>query len=372
MNFLYVSRALDSCSLRYNNLMPAQQSWFRQHWKLIVNVITFIALFVLIYAIRHQLGSTLSNLMHVHAWALLLIIPIEALNYHAQARLYQRLFSIVGNKLSYKFLYRASLELNFVNHVFPSGGVTGISYFTLRMRNGKDITSGKATLVHIMKIALYVLSFELLLVLGLICLAAMGRVNGVVILVASSLSTLLLVGTAFFAYIVGSRNRIESFFTSLTKLLNRLIKIVRPKSPETINISRARIMFDDFHNNYAEIKRNYSKLRAPFWYAFLADLTEVGAIYVVYIAFGHFVNVGAVILAYGIANFAGLIAITPGGVGVYEALMTAVLASTGISAGLSLPVTVILNTLLQIPPGYYFYQKAVQKGQGPPEASNAT
>jgi uncharacterized protein (TIRG00374 family) len=353
--------------------MATQQSWFSKHWKLILNIITFIALFVLIYAIRHQLGSTLSNLLHVHAWALLLIIPVEALNYHAQAKLYQKLFLIVGNKLSYKFLYRASLELNFVNHVFPSGGVAGISYFTLRMRNGKEITSGKATLVHIMKVALYVLSFELLLVIGLICLAVLGRVNGVVILVTSSLSTLLLVGTVFFAYIVGSRSRIESFFTNVTKLLNRIIRIVRPKSPETINIGRARAMFDDFHDNYAEIKRNYSKLKAPFWYAFLADLTEVGAIYVVYIAFGKLVNVGAVILAYGIANFAGLIAITPGGVGVYEALMTAVLASTGIPAALSLPVTLmyrILNTLLQIPPGYYFYQKAVSNGEGPPGGSS--
>lgn len=354
--------------------MSEQHSWFIRRWKLIVNIITMVALVVLVFAIRHQLGSTIDNLKHVHAWALLLIIPIEALNYHAQARLYQRLFAIVGNKLPYKFLYRTSLELNFVNHVFPSGGVTGISYFTLRLRKGSEITSGKASLVHLMKIALYVLSFELLLVFGLVCLAVMGRVNNLVILVASSLSTLLLVGTAAFAYIVGSRSRIESFFTGVTKLLNRLIKIVRPKFPETINIKRARKMFDDFHNSYSEIQRHYSDLKMPFLYAFIADLTEVGAIYVVYIAFGKLVNIGAVILAYGIANFAGLIAVTPGGVGVYEALMTGVMASTGVAAAISLPVTImyrILNTLLQIPPGYYFYQKALAKGAKPPEGNTS-
>jgi uncharacterized protein (TIRG00374 family) len=148
---------------------------------------------------------------------------------------------------------------------------------------------------------------------------------------------------------------------------------VRPKSPETINIGRARKMFDDFHDSYREIQRNYSALKMPFLYAFIADLTEVGAIYVVYIAFGRLVNVGAVILAYGIANFAGLIAITPGGVGIYEALMTGVLVSTGVPAAVSLPVTImyrILNTLLQIPPGYYFYQKAVSKGEHPPGATS--
>ena len=93
--------------------------------------------------------------------------------------------------------------------------------------------------------------------------------------------------------------------------------------------------------------------------------------YVVYIAFGHLVNVGAVILAYAIANFAGLVSVLPGGIGVYEALMTAVLASTGVKPGISLPVTVmyrVVNTLIQIPPGYYLYQKTLRRHELPPGA----
>jgi uncharacterized protein (TIRG00374 family) len=333
-----------------------------------LNVVTIVALVGLVYALRHQLGDTLSNLGKVNAWALLLIIPVEALNYHAQAKLYQGLFGMVGNKLSYKFLYRSALELNFVNHVFPSGGVTGISYFSLRMRDGDKLTGGKATLVHIVKIGLTFISFELLIVIGLISLSVMGRVSNITILVAATLSTLLLVGTAAFAYIVGSRKRINSFFTVVTKGLNRVIQVVRPKNPETINIDRARGLFDDFHDNYQEIIKSYKQLKAPFFYAFLANLTEVLAIYVVYIAFGHLVNIGAVIIAYAVANFAGLVSVLPGGVGVYEALMTAVMASAGVSAAVSLPVTVmyrVVNTLIQIPPGYYLYQKALHR-RGPP------
>jgi hypothetical protein len=284
------------------------------------------------------------------------------------------LFEIVGNKLSYKFLFGASLELNFVNHVFPSGGVTGLSYFTLRVRKGKELSTGKVTLVHIMKICLYIIAFELLLVFGIFSLAIMGRVNNLVILVASSLSTLLVVGTLGFIYIVGSRSRINSFFTGFTLFINRLIHVVRPDYPETINISRARYLFDDFHENYNEIKNSLPRLKAPFWYSLLADSTEIAALYVVYIAFGKWVNIGAVILAYGIANFAGLISVLPGGIGIYEALMTAVLASTGIPPGVSLPVTVmyrVLNTLIQLPPGYYLYQRAIRGGneQTPSEFS---
>src|SRR5665213_1567528 len=144
----------------------SQKSFLRRNWKLILNLVTLGALVLLIYAIRDQLAATIDNLGHVNAWALLLIVPIELLNYHSQARLYQRLFAIVGNKLSYKFLYKMSLELNFVNHVFPSGGVTGLSYFGLRLRERKDISGGKATLIQVMKIALTFLSFEVVIIFG--------------------------------------------------------------------------------------------------------------------------------------------------------------------------------------------------------------
>ena len=346
-------------------LHMAEKSFWARRWKLIVNMVTLAALAVLIYAVRKDIVSSFENLGHVNAWALLLLIPVEFLNYHAQARLYQRLFAIVGNQLTYKFLFIASLELNFVNHVFPSGGVTGLSYFTLRLRQGKTLSGGKATFIHVMKLGLYILAFEVVLVFGIFALALMGRVNNIVILTAGSLSTLLVVGTAGFMYIIGSKQRIDSFFTAATRALNRLIRVVRPGYPETINIANAKRTFNDFHDSYQMIRRNYPQLKVPFLYALLADITEIAAVYVVYIAFGEWVNVGAVILAYGIANFAGLISVLPGGVGIYEGLMTAVLAATGIPPGISLPVTVmyrILNTLIQVPPGYYLYHLAISRG----------
>ncbi len=94
------------------------------------------------------------------------------------------------------------------------------------------------------------------------------------------------------------------------------------------------------------------------------------ALYIVYVAFGEYVNVGAVILAYAVANFAGLVSVLPGGVGIYEALMTAVLVAGGIPAAVSLPVTVmyrVVNTLIQVPPGYYFYHRAIHRVGDPHE-----
>src|SRR5882757_5820666 len=132
--------------------MRARLSAFLRHrWKLVVNVLTILALVALVIASRHQLSQTFDNLFRVHAWALLLIIPVEYLNYDAQARLYQGLFAVAGNKLEYWPMFKSSLELNFVNNVFPSGGVTGISYFGMRLRD-KEITGAKATVVQLLKL----------------------------------------------------------------------------------------------------------------------------------------------------------------------------------------------------------------------------
>lgn len=342
----------------------SEKSFIRRRWKLILNIVTLVALAILIYAIRDQLGDTLSNLKKINVWILLLVVPLEFLNYHSQTKLYQQLFGIVGNKLNYKFLFKAALELNFVNHVFPSGGVTGMSYFSLRLRDGKSITASKATLVQVMKLMLTFLSFELVIVFGLVSLAVMGKASNFTIMIAAIISTLLVVGTVTFAYIVGSQQRVDNFFTGLTKFLNKAIQLVRRKHPETINVSRARGVFNDFHDNYKEISRNRHKLKGPFFWALMCNITEIAVLYTVYIAFGEFVNIGAVILAYAVANFAGLISVMPGGVGVYEALMTAVLASAGVPAAVSLPVTVmyrVVNTIIQVPPGYYFYHQALHK-----------
>jgi uncharacterized protein (TIRG00374 family) len=86
------------------------------------------------------------------------------------------------------------------------------------------------------------------------------------------------------------------------------------------------------------------------------------------------VNVGAIILAYAVANFAGLVSVLPGGVGVYEALMTAVLATAGVPASVSLPATVmyrVVNTVLQVPPGYYLYHRSISEGKMKPVTENA-
>lgn len=337
-------------------------------WRIILTVVTFTALAATAYALREQIFETVRNLQDANLFLVLLIIPLAGLNHFAQGKMYQDVFRILGKRFRTKSMMRLSLEMNFVNNVFPSAGVSGFSYLSIRMKP-ENISAGTTTLVQIMRFALLFVSFQIYLGFGLLLLAAAGDVNNFVMLVAGSLATFLLVGTVLVVYIISSASRLNNFFTGLTKVLNRLIKIFRPRHPETISIKRVEVIFTELHENYKLLRRHVSELRHPLKFAMLANLTEILSIFLVFMAFGEFINPGAITIAYAVANFAGIMSVLPGGIGVYEGLMTGVFAAAGVSAAISLPVVLafrVVSMATQIPTGYYFYQKNLQDDQTTP------
>lgn len=336
-------------------------------WKKVLTGLTLAFLVLIVYFSRSEIGETVGNLGRVNVLILLLILFWQLVKNHAFAMLYKGCFEILNADVSYRSMSKAALELNFVNNVFPSGGVSGFSYFALRMKQD-GVSTGKSTLVHVLRWVTVFASFQFLLFLGVFILAAAGKASNLTILFASTLTTLLLVITILAVYIIGSRRRINSFFTWITQVLNRLIHFVRPKHPETINIASAQSVFFDLHDNYLVIRKNYKKLKAPLFYAQMANVAELATIYCIYLAFDSYVNIGAIIIAYVVANFAGLISVLPGGVGVYEGLMTAVLATAGVAPSVSIPATImyrVLTSAIQLPPGYYYYHKAINRSDKP-------
>lgn len=334
----------------------------RRRWKIILTVITLGALIVTAYALRAQILETIKNLKDANLGLVLTVVPLALLNHFAQGNLYRHVFKILGNRFRTKSMMRLSLEMNFVNNIFPSAGMSGFSYLTIRLRP-EGISAGKATLVQIMRFALLFVSFQALLGIGLVLLALGDGVSNFVMLAAGSLATLLLVGTAVVVYIVSSASRLNAFFTGLTRVLNRLIKVVRPRHPETISIQSVEKVFTELHDNYKLLRRHLKELRRPINYAMLANFAEISSIYFVFLAFGQAINPGAIIIAYAVANFAGIISVLPGGIGVFEALMAGVFVAAGVPAGISLPVIIsyrVISISTQIPIGYYFYQKNLQ------------
>jgi uncharacterized membrane protein YbhN (UPF0104 family) len=107
----------------------------KYNWRYLITVLTLIAMVILIVALHKEILTTLKNLKKVNILVLSLLIPIEFFNYHAQAKLYERTFATLKQKFKYWFLFRFSLELNFISTIFPSGGISGFSYINLRLKS---------------------------------------------------------------------------------------------------------------------------------------------------------------------------------------------------------------------------------------------
>lgn len=332
-------------------------------FKLILNIFTFVALAVLIYFSRHQIADAFRELADLNYFWLLMIIPLQIANYSSVAKYYQTYLRNLGEHLPFKELFKVALEMNFVNNVFPSGGVSGFGYFGLRMKN-LGVPTSKATLTQVMRHTLTFMGFIFYMVLALLLLTFVGNASRFIVLASSSIITFILIGTALTVYIISSAQRVKRFTAFLPRVANYISrKVFRGKLPR-INIEKIENLFEQLHTDYSLVHRDWGLLKKPFFYTLMMNFTELLTIAVVYFAFGSTVNFGALIVAYAVANIAGLVAILPGGVGIYEGLMTAVLASAGIPKALALSTTLVyrvLNMSIFLPIGYVLYQMALRK-----------
>jgi uncharacterized protein (TIRG00374 family) len=95
-------------------------------------------------------------------------------------------------------------------------------------------------------------------------------------------------------------------------------------------------------------------------WAFVANLTEVLTIYVVFLAFGAVINPGAVIAAYTLANIFSLMSVFTSGAGVYEAAMITALVALSVPFALAVSVVLvyrIANMAIFLPIGFHYYRE---------------
>lgn len=334
-------------------------------FKFWLNVFTILALAFLIYISRAQIVDALKKLGGLNLGALLMIIPIQLVSYYAVAKLYKIFFDAHGERIKFSALYKITLELNFINHVFPSGGVSGFSYLSLRLKR-HGISTAESTLAQLLRFGLTFISFLLLLLLGLFMLAFNQKTSQLIILISSSIIFATIFGAMIAVFIISKSSRIKAFVSWLPRFLNFLFKFLRiGRKRDVINLDKVEATLEDLHQNYIDLRRDKKLIKRLLGWTLVTNIAEILTIYVVYIAFSTLINPGAVIIAYAVANFAGLIAILPGGVGVYEGLMTATLASAGIEKALALSATVVyrvLSMLFFLPIGYYYYHRAIRRG----------
>lgn len=331
-----------------------------------LTIITLILLTILVFAAWPQIVKAWDLIGKINLWILALLIPVQLFSYYATGGM---IFSYLRSKgdlrdVSHWQMTRIALELNFVNHVLPSGGAAGFSYLGWLLTRF-HVKVGRSTMAQIVRFALTFISFVVILVFAVAILVLDHRIDRVILLLCIGLAFVALGATVLGVWIIGNRTRLEKFSNWLTRTVNKVVaKVTRGRKKAALKRTMLPNFFIELHDDYLAIRRDRRILIKPFIWAVLANLADVALIWVAFWSLGVMINPALLFVAFGLASLAGGISVTPGGAGVYETIMIAFLASSQVSAEVAIAgtllarVTLVLGTILF---GYLFYQLTVLK-----------
>lgn len=343
----------------------------------ILSVVTFVLLAVVLYEARHSLERAWALMGQVNPWILVLVVPAVIISYFATGGM---IFSYLKQKklidhLGVFKMMRISLELNFVNHVLPSGGASGVAYFNWRLSK-LGVNGARSTMAQAVRYVAGFIAATLMLIIGLLAVTIDGTVNRWIILMSAALIISMIVGTFILYYVVNNKRRIGNIASWVTRTGNAIVrKLTFGKVSAALNYNRVDKFFTELHDDYIELAHDKRLLVQPVLWGLLYVIMDVLMFWITFWSFGVHVNPATILIAYHIASAAGFLVATPGGVGAYEAIMVAVIIMSGVDqadtiAGVILARTIIL--LVTILGGYIFYQQSILKYGKPQQlAANA-
>lgn len=331
-----------------------------------ISLTTLVLIVVILFFSRRELQSAWHLLGQIHWWILLVLVPVVMIGYLAAGEM---TFSYLRQKGMTKDIniwtqMRISLELNFVNHILPSGGVSGVSYMNWRL--GKfGVPTGKATMAQAVRYVSGFASMVTLLMVAVFWVTVDGTVNRWIILMSSTLVFLMILVVVSGIFIFSSIARMHRVVGRITRFCNQIVlRVTFGRVRHAIVAARLVPFLDDMHSDYVAIMKDKRLLIRPYLWGLFFTATEIAIFWIVFWGLNTVVNPAPILIAYGLASLAGFIVVTPGGAGAYEAIMVLVLAIAGMPKGEAIAgilLTRVIILLVTIVVGWALYQQVVIK-----------
>jgi putative heme transporter len=339
-------------------------------FRMVLSLVTIVLLVAVVYFARHEIIDAWHLLGTVNLWVLALMIPLQVFSYYATGSMIFSYLRQKGNlkKTTHWQMTRMALELNFVNHVLPSGGAAGFSYLSWVLTD-HGVRPGRATMAQIVRFVLTFIAFVVMLLISVLVVAIDAGISRLVLLVSLSMVAGAIGGSALLIYIIGSERRLKKFAAWLTLTTNGVVrKVTGGKKRIVLYQPKIEQFFEELHQDYLELRREKKILLRPFIWATLANAADVALLFVAFAALGIVVSPAMLLIAFGVASIVSAFSITPGGAGVYEALMITFLASAGVKPDVAIAGTLLARTILMVGTiafGYVFYQLTLLKNGKP-------
>jgi uncharacterized protein (TIRG00374 family) len=321
-------------------------------------IVIFALLLVIEYLVVPELtgaSKDLSLLGRVNAAWLAAGVLLEGLSLFCYGLLTQAVLPPGAHNPGLSRLFRIDLSAAAVAHVIPAGtlGSAGIGYrlFTAEGIKGRDAAVMMATKGLGSTVVLNVLLW-----LSLVISIPLAGFHPIYVTVAI-IGALLMLAIGILAF--GITRRSERASRILRAIGNRIPGLTGDRLEQGIR---------DTGNSLSALGRDRRTLVWSLTWATLNWLLDVASLWCFVAAFGRFVNPVELFAAYGIANVAGVLPVTPAGLGVIDSLTPLLLVSFGITrsvATLGVLGWRLVNFWLPIPAGAAAYVSLkVPRGAG--------
>ena len=311
--------------------------------------------------------DTFNHLGDTNIFVLLLLIPEQLFMYYACGQIF---FSYLKNRknikeFSQKEMMTISVELNFVNHAVPAGGLGGLAYLTYRLLP-YGVTVGQASFLYLFRYAVTTVINYAQALVAIIVLLALNMIPNTarwIIPVSLMMNLGVFIALGLVLYVAMSKKRIEFFSRIVARVMNFLTKVVT-FGRKRVFIKYAKISgyFGDIHESVKIAKDNKRFLKKPFLWGILFSFFEIATYWIVAISLGRPELLPFILVGESIGSvFDGIVPY-----GLYELGMAGVMIALGVDFPTATIITVmtrVLTLLFTIITGTGPYYKVIRGKQ---------
>jgi hypothetical protein len=310
-------------------------------------LLIFILLLVIEYLVVPELVGASKDLYllgRVSAWWVAAGVVLEGVSLFCYAVLTKVLLP-PGPKPSLSVLFRIDLSAAAVAHVIPAGTL-GTAALGFKLFTDEGISGNDATVMMAAKGIGSTVVLNVLLWISLVISIPLAGFHAIYATVAI-IGTIVLAGVAV---LVLGITRGAGFASHALRVLGDKIPFLNGERVE-------RVVLDAAHS-FSLLARDRRVLVWSLVWASLNWLLDAASLWCFVAAFGHLTNPIELFAAYGVANVAGALPLTPGGLGVVDSVAPLLLLGFGVPGGIATLGVLgwrVVNFWLPIPTGALSY-----------------
>lgn len=285
--------------------------------------------------------SDFFNTMLTGALVPIIIALILMLARHfVQAASYDAAFDAVGHRTGFWHNVVLIFSLVFINTFCLFSGATGVA-FIIDDAHRKGLDAGQSTGGAILSQIGYFAAVFVISVIGFLTMMLSGRMNTAFLIGGLLLAGVLLILSSLF-FVGHFKPRIlYRLFMLLDKLINKVMGIVKKSLKPGWGRSTAHSMI--VTSNL--LAKNPGGSVITIAYASFSAILNMACLVAIGYAFG-FENVEALIAAFAVAAISVILSPTPQGVGVVEAMITAILTAYGCSVATAAAIALVYRGIM--------------------------